>query len=88
MDNANRVVDVVIPAARFPALKAREVRRLLTKLGYQEARRRGSHRILVATGRLRIVFAFHDNVEVPPKALRHMLVNRAGLTDEEIQDLL
>lgn len=79
---------MVIPTAHFPALKAREVRKLLAKIGYKEVRRHGSHRILVATDRLRIVFSFHDNVEVPPKALRHMLANRAGLTDEEIQELL
>ena len=85
---AASVTDMVIPAARLPALKAREVRGLLAKIGYEEKRRRGSHRMLAAPNRLPIVFAFHDGVEVPPQALRHMLTNRAGLTDQEIQDLL
>ena len=79
---------MVIPAARLPALKAREVLRILRKLGYKQERQRGSHRKLVAPGRLPIGFAFHDSADVPPKALRHMLAERAGLTDEEIEDLL
>ena len=79
---------MVIPASHFPALKAREVRRILAKIGYKQERQRGSHRKLVAPGRLPIGFAFHDSAEVPPRALRHMLVSRAGLTDGEIEDLL
>lgn len=79
---------MVIPASRFPALKAREVLRLLARVGYQQDRQRGSHRKLVADGRLPIGFAFHDKDEVPPRALRRMLVERAGLTGEEIEDLL
>ena len=79
---------MVIPAAHLPALKAREVLRILRKLGYRQERQRGSHRKLVAPGRLTIGFAFHDSAEVPPTALRHMLAERAGLTDKEIVDLL
>ena len=79
---------MAIPAARFPVLKAREVLRILAKIGYEQERQRGSHRKLVAPGRLPIGFAFHDRIEVPPRALRHMLVERARLTDEEIADLL
>ena len=79
---------MVIPASRFPALKAREVLRLLARVGYKKERQRGSHRKLVAPGREAIFFAFHDGATVPRQALRHMLINRAGLTDEEIEDLL
>ena len=79
---------MAIPASRYPALKAREVLRLLGKVGYETERQRGSHRKLVATGRQPIGFAFHSGVEVPPRALRHMLVQRAGLTDEQIAGLL
>ena len=76
------------PSASFPALKAREVRRLLRRIGYETERQRGSHRKMVAPSRLPIGFAFHDSVEVPPRALRHMLVDRAGLNDEEVAELL
>ncbi len=79
---------MVIPASRLPALKAREVLKILAKLGYTQQRQRGSHRKLVAPDRGTIGFAFHDGAEVPPTALRHMLAERAGLTDEEIEDLL
>ncbi|MDE0170774.1 MAG: type II toxin-antitoxin system HicA family toxin [bacterium] len=79
---------MAIPASRYPALKARKVLRLLGKIGYETERQRGSHRKLVAPSRQPIGFAFHDGVEVPPRALRHMLVERAGLTDEEIASLL
>ena len=51
-------------------------------------RQRGSHRKLEAEGRCSIFFAFHDRVEVPPAALRHMLVNLARLTEEQINELL
>ena len=76
------------PAAEFPALKAQEVLRLLRKIGYREVRRRGSHRTLEAEGRERIRFAWHDGREVPPRYLRDMLVEAAGLSDEEISSLL
>ena len=79
---------MVIPASRFPALKAREVLRLLARVGYKQERQRGSHRKLVAAGRQTIFFAFHDRTTVPRQALRNMLVNLAGLTDDEIEDLL
>ena len=62
-----------IPASRYLALKAREVLRLLGKIGYETERQRGSHHKLVATGRQPIGFAFRCGVEVPPpRALRHM----------------
>ncbi|WP_419925739.1 type II toxin-antitoxin system HicA family toxin [Candidatus Poriferisocius sp.] len=77
-----------IPSSHFPALKARSVLRMLWSIGYRIERQRGSHRKLVAEGRLPIGFAFHDRSEVPPWALRHMLVERAGLTDDEIRQLL
>ena len=79
---------MAIPVARYPALKARKVLRLLGKIGYTTERQSGSHRKLVAPGRQPIGFAFHEGTEVPPRALRHMLVQRAGLTDEEIRTLL
>lgn len=79
---------MAIPASRYPALKARQVLRLLEKIGYETEWQRGSHRKLVSPGRRPIGFAFHGGTEVPPRALRHMLVQRAGLTDEEVARLL
>ena len=79
---------MAIPAARYPALKAREVLRLLGKIGYETERQKGSHRKLTAPGRAPIGFAFHDRADVPPRALRHMLTDRAGLSDQEVTKLL
>lgn len=53
-----------------------------------QVRQSGSHRKLEAEGRYPIFFAFHDRVEVPPVALRHMLVKQAQLSDEEILEVL
>lgn len=77
-----------VPSARYPTLKARRVLQLLRRVGYTQQRRRGSHRTLTAPGRDPIVFAFHDNQDVPPHVLRLMLKREAGLTDSEIADLL
>ena len=79
---------MTVPVSRFPALKARKALLILARVGYQQERRRGSHCVLTAPGRLPIIFAFHEGSEVPPAALRHMLANRAQLTDEEIEALL
>lgn len=76
------------PAVGFPALKARKVLRILRRIGYVEARQAGSHIRLEAEGRMPIVFSTHAGKEVPPRHLRDMLVNRAGLSDEEIDALL
>lgn len=75
--------DACPPMTRFPVLNARKVLRILLRLGYTVTRQRGSHRVLDAPDRGRIVFAFHDGDDVPAHALRHMLVDRAGLTIEE-----
>lgn len=78
----------MLPVSRFPALKARKVLRLLYKVGYVQVRQSGSHRKLEAEGRAPIFFAFHDGVEVPPAALRHMLAKQARLSDDEILEVL
>ena len=78
---------MAIPASHYPALKAQKVLRILAQIGYEHSAQRlasSPHR----PGRLTIVFAFHGGTEVPPAALRHMLVNRAQLTDAEIIALL
>ena len=79
---------MAIPSARYPALKARVVLQLLAQIGYKTERQRGSHRKLVAPGRSPIGFGFHDRAEVPPRALRRMLTERAGLNDDEVTKLL
>ena len=72
----------------MPALQAREVLKLLKQIGYTQERQKGSHRKLVAAGRLPIGFSFHDSDDVPPHLLRRMLIDRGGLTEAEAAELL
>ena len=79
---------MVRPAAEFPALKANKVLRILRRIGYVQVRRSGSHIRLEAIGKQPIVFSTHAGREVPPRHLRDMLVNKAGLSESEIDALL
>ncbi|GAA1332373.1 type II toxin-antitoxin system HicA family toxin [Saccharothrix algeriensis] len=65
---------------------ARKMRRLLERaLGYREDpdTRDGSHVWLVAEGRPRIRWAFHDARELAPIEVRNVLMRQAGLTLDE-----
>lgn len=80
----------VVPKSdsEFPALKVSKVLSILCRIGYVKVRQAGSHIRLEATGRQPIVFSTHVGKEVPPRHLRDMLVNKAGLSDQEIDALL
>jgi predicted RNA binding protein YcfA (HicA-like mRNA interferase family) len=56
-------------------------------LGYRIVRQTGSHRILEAPGRRRLVVAFHGR-EVPSHLVRRILVVEAGLTVEEALEVI
>ena len=77
-----------LPVSRFPALKPDQVLRLLRRIGYQKVRQRGSHIVLRAQGRQTITVSLHKGRAVKPKHLRAILVDRVGLTDDEIKALL
>ncbi len=79
---------MVLPVSRFPALKPDRVLRLLRQVGYQKVRQRGSHILLRAEGRQSITLSMHKGRTVKPKHLRAMLVERVGLTEDEIEALL
>jgi len=78
----------MVRADEFPALKSQRVLSMLERLGYSELRRKGSHRRLVADARPPLTFAYHEGGEVPPKALRHLLMVQVGLTEDETRQLL
>lgn len=67
----------------FPALDCRRMLRILRSLGYEEARRKGSHRRMTADGRPPLTFAVHDGASVPSWLVQNILVKQAGLTVEE-----
>lgn len=74
----------------FPSIKARRLLAVLMSepLNYRIVRQRGSHRTLIAPGRPRIVFAFHDRKEISGGLVREILVKRIGLEESEALDLL
>jgi len=74
----------------FPSMKARRLLAILMRepLNYRVVRQRGSHRTLHAPGRPRVVFAFHDRMELKPREVRSVLVNDVGLAETDALDLL
>ena len=76
---------------KFKSLKARIFYRLLTseplnyRLGFIKG---GSHRMLVAERRKYITFSWHDNVEIPGRVVRKLLIERALLSEEEAYKLV
>lgn len=79
--------------SEFPSLKATKLRKILErKLGYRyepgSKKSGGSHCYLVAEGRNRIRWAFHNKVSVPPRSVKSVLVDQAGLTVEEAKEVL
>jgi predicted RNA binding protein YcfA (HicA-like mRNA interferase family) len=69
-------------------MKARQMLRLLGRIGYVVDRQQGSHRMLVAEGRPRILFAYHDGVTIGRSMVRDILVKQAGLTLDEAREVI
>ena len=59
-------------------------------LNYRVVRRTGSHRLLVSWARPAnpVTFAFHDKATLPPRAVRAILMDTVGLSEEEALNLL
>jgi hypothetical protein len=77
--------------AKFKSLKAAIFYRLLTSnpLNYRLSRNKGgSHKTLVAPGRLPINFSWHTNTEISGFKVRQILIERALLTEEEAYKLV
>lgn len=72
-------------------MKAKEMLRVLKfDLGYSVVPRRGkgSHTVLVADGRPRIIWGFHAKKTLAPRTVREVLVRQAGLTVDEAKEVL
>ncbi|MFC5345956.1 type II toxin-antitoxin system HicA family toxin [Brevundimonas staleyi] len=67
----------------WPSVKARRLLAALNAIGWVEARRVGSHRVLKRSGWEDVVFAFHDGDEVGPRMLARM-AKHTGLTPEDL----
>lgn len=70
---------------KLPALKPREVIRVLEKAGFIFVRQKGSHRVYVK-GNTGITIPFH-NKDLKKGTLRH-IIKQIGLTIEEFYKLL
>lgn len=69
---------------RFPSMKARQLRRVIDRLGYVRVRRgSGSHQRLVAVGRPPFTWAFHDGRTLAPGEVHKVLCVQVGLDTEE-----
>ena len=70
----------------LPVISGREARRAFEKLGWEFARQRGSHMILVKAGHP-ATLSMPDHREVARGTLRS-LIRAAGLTVEEFSSVL
>ena len=58
-------------------------------LNYSVSRNsKGSHLMLVSQGRQPILFHYHPRVEISGSIVREMLVEKAGLTEEQAWNLI
>jgi len=71
---------------KIPLLSGREVVKVFIRLGWEVARQRGSHIILVKEGHI-ATLSIPDHHEVARGTLRS-LIARAGLTIEEFLNVL
>ena len=70
--------------SKLPLLSWREVVKALTLAGFQVARQKGSHLILVKDERI-VPVPKHEQIK---KGLLMAIIEEAGLTKEEFQKLL
>jgi predicted RNA binding protein YcfA (HicA-like mRNA interferase family) len=70
-----------------PSLTAREIVRKLKKAGCVVARQKGSHVVLIRkTDKRAVVIPMHVKKDVP-KGTLHRIIELAGLTPEEFNEL-
>ena len=76
---------------KFPSIKRRRMLRILKSnpLNYIASRNsKSSHLMLVSEGRQPILFHYHPRVEISGGIVREMLVEKAGLTEEQAWNLI
>ena len=67
----------------WSAIKGRRVLAALRRIGWTEKRVRGSHRILERVGWPDVLFAYHDDVEIGPVALKK-IADKTGLKPSDL----
>lgn len=74
----------------FPAIQSRQLLRILCRkpLDYRVVAQKGSHRKLESDGYPRIEYAWHDDHEVKPRAVKHLFCGHLGLTEQEAMGVI
>lgn len=74
---------------KLPSLKAREVIKVLKKLGFEEDRQKGSHLILINYFlHKRTVVPVHSGKDIRKSLLKKIVVEDAGITIDEFLKFL
>ena len=69
--------------AQWPSVKAKRALAALLRIGWQEKRCTGSHRVLSRSGWPDYVFAFHDREELGARMLAR-IARHTGLQPEDL----
>ena len=69
--------------SRWAGAKSGRVLAALFRIGWREKRITGSHRVLEREGLPNVVFAYHEGVEIGPRALAR-LAKETGLSPEDL----
>lgn len=70
---------------KLPALKPREVVRVLERAGFEFERQKGSHRVYIK-GKLSVIVSYH-NKDLKMGTLRH-IIEQSGLEPKQFLELL
>lgn len=72
---------------KLPRITAREVERVIAKIGYQLKRQSGSHRIYKNQEGKRVTLPIHPEKIIHPKIIKRILVEN-NLTIEKFKELM
>lgn len=73
------------PPARLPVLSGRECIAALKKLGYRQARQKGSHIRVVCNGRMPVTVPLHDTLD---RGTLRAIIRTVEITVEEFLAIL
>lgn len=68
----------------WPSIRAKELLKVLLRLGWEVKRTTGSHRVLSFPGKPDYVFSFHDREEIGPKMLAR-IAKQTGITPADLR---
>ena len=74
--------------SKFPRVNAKQIEKVILKLGYIRESGKGSHRIYRKSGKITQVTIPYHGSKILKLATVKSILNQAGLTVEEFTDLL